>query len=195
MIHAIAFFRSPPPLWRVEGDNIPLPARSLTLSVSVFFLTFFFLSLSHSVALSLSLSLSHSVSLSLSFSHSGNYVNAGGPPVRFKPPEEPEEVFVGGFGMSGYVLPIGFGMQPSTRKITHGLNARIPCQPRPTTRCRDELFGRTWTSGTIVEVTIRITAHHKGHFEFSVCGLVRFGTDEYCFRSRRKHETPRKPGH
>ncbi|CAE7347643.1 unnamed protein product [Symbiodinium natans] len=28
---------------------------------------------------------------------------------------------------------------------------------------------RTWTSGTIVEVTIRITAHHKGHFEFSVC--------------------------
>ncbi|CAJ1374826.1 unnamed protein product [Effrenium voratum] len=27
----------------------------------------------------------------------------------------------------------------------------------------------TWTAGTIQEVTIRITAHHMGHFEFSIC--------------------------
>eukprot|EP00437_Effrenium_voratum_P043830 CAMPEP_0181484300 /NCGR_PEP_ID=MMETSP1110-20121109/45910_1 /TAXON_ID=174948 /ORGANISM="Symbiodinium sp., Strain CCMP421" /LENGTH=628 /DNA_ID=CAMNT_0023610127 /DNA_START=47 /DNA_END=1933 /DNA_ORIENTATION=- len=28
---------------------------------------------------------------------------------------------------------------------------------------------RTWTAGSVVSASIRITAHHKGHFEFSVC--------------------------
>eukprot|EP00913_Durusdinium_trenchii_P004701 g4366.t1 len=28
---------------------------------------------------------------------------------------------------------------------------------------------RTWTAGAIHEVVINITAHHKGHFEFSIC--------------------------
>ncbi|CAE7880211.1 unnamed protein product, partial [Symbiodinium microadriaticum] len=27
----------------------------------------------------------------------------------------------------------------------------------------------TWTAGSVVSASIRITAHHKGHFEFSVC--------------------------
>lgn len=26
-----------------------------------------------------------------------------------------------------------------------------------------------WTAGTIVPVTVKVTAHHKGHFEFSIC--------------------------
>ncbi|CAJ1434349.1 unnamed protein product [Effrenium voratum] len=28
---------------------------------------------------------------------------------------------------------------------------------------------RKWTAGTVEEVTVRITAHHMGHFEFSIC--------------------------
>eukprot|EP00440_Ansanella_granifera_P007511 gb/GFBE01008132.1/.p1 GENE.gb/GFBE01008132.1/~~gb/GFBE01008132.1/.p1 ORF type:complete len:430 (+),score=72.85 gb/GFBE01008132.1/:1-1290(+) len=35
---------------------------------------------------------------------------------------------------------------------------------------------KTWTAGTVVEVEVKITAHHKGHFEFSVCDEVLDGS-------------------
>merc|ERR1719498_2304854 len=30
----------------------------------------------------------------------------------------------------------------------------------------------TWREGSVVEVTIAVTAHHKGHYEFSICDQV-----------------------
>ena len=34
----------------------------------------------------------------------------------------------------------------------------------------------TWTAGSVVAVEIRVTAHHKGHYEFSICDQVIDGT-------------------
>jgi len=31
---------------------------------------------------------------------------------------------------------------------------------------------KTWTAGTVVEVEVKVTAHHKGHYEFSICDQV-----------------------
>merc|ERR1719393_277687 len=31
---------------------------------------------------------------------------------------------------------------------------------------------KSWTEGSIVEVEVKLTAHHKGHYEFSLCDHV-----------------------
>lgn len=35
-----------------------------------------------------------------------------------------------------------------------------------------------WTAGSVVPVTVKITAHHKGHFEFSLCNRVIDGSTQ-----------------
>lgn len=57
---------------------------------------------------------------------------------------------------------------------------------------------KTWTAGTVVEVEVKLTAHHKGHYEFSVCDQVLNGTMQNAQACLDKwileHATPEEAG-
>jgi len=73
------------------------------------------------------------------------------------------------------VMSRGAGTWPTRLDpASHGL-CGDPSQSAPETAFKDQPFMKpsavqaTYTAGTIVELQVRVTAHHKGHYEFRVC--------------------------
>lgn len=56
----------------------------------------------------------------------------------------------------------------------HCLNSAGPCGDGGSGKFANFFAGpqATWSAGSIVPITIRVTAHHRGHYEFRICDQV-----------------------